>query len=134
VHLLIFDNIALVEEDNDGLDTNLTAEQDMLTGLGHGAVSGRHDQDTTVHTSGTSDHVLHVISVTWAIDVTVVTGIGLVLNRGRVDGDTSGLLLRGLVDIGVVLEGCGALFREVLGDCGSQGGFTVINMAYTQEG
>lgn len=39
VHLFILDLIAFVQEDDDGLDSDLSAEQDVLTGLGHGTIS-----------------------------------------------------------------------------------------------
>jgi len=39
VHLFILDLIALVQEDDNGLDSDLSAEQDVLTGLRHGTIS-----------------------------------------------------------------------------------------------
>ena len=94
VHLLVLDDIALVKEHNDCLHANLTAQKDVLTGLRHGTVSSRDDKDATVHTGSTGDHVLDVISVTWAIDVTIMAGLRLVLDRRRVNRDTTSLLLR----------------------------------------
>ena len=41
--------------------------------LGHRAVRGRHHQDRAVHLRGARDHVLHVVRVTRAVDVGVVT-------------------------------------------------------------
>jgi len=40
VHLFVFNEITLVEVDNDGLDSDLSAEQDVLTSLRHGSVGG----------------------------------------------------------------------------------------------
>ncbi len=49
---------------------DLGGEQDVLLGLRHRAVSGRHHQDRAVHLGGTGDHVLHIVGVagqsTWA--------------------------------------------------------------------
>ena len=104
MHFWICYHIAFVKEDDDVLDTDLSTEQDVLSGLGHGTIGSRDDKDTTVHAGGTSDHVLDVICVTWAINVTVMAGSRLVLDRGSIDGDTSGLLLRGSIDIMIVLE------------------------------
>jgi hypothetical protein len=104
VHLRVSDHVTLVEEDDDVLDTDLSAEKNVLSGLGHGTIGSRDDEDTTVHASGTSDHVLYVICVAWAINVTVMAGSRLVLDRGSIDGNTSGLLLRGSIDIMIVLE------------------------------
>ena len=104
VHLGVSNHVTLVEEDDDVLDTDLSAEQNMLSGLWHGTIGSRHDEDTTVHAGGTSDHILYVICVAWAINVTVMAGSRLVLDCGSIDGDTSGLLLRGSIDIVIVLE------------------------------
>ena len=54
---------------------------------------------------------------------------GLILECGSVDGDTSLLLFRSLVDF-VVSDVLGALLsREVFSDGGCQGSFTVVDMA-----
>jgi len=42
VHLLILNLITFVQEDDDGLNSDLSAEQDVLTGLGHGTIGSRH--------------------------------------------------------------------------------------------
>ena len=103
----------------------------MLTRLGHGTIGGRDDQDATIHTGGTSDHVLDIICVTWAINVTIMTGLGLVLDCCGVDGDTSGLLFRALIDISVVFELDAAALGQILGDSSSQRGFSVIDVTCT---
>ena len=41
----------------------------MFFGLGHWAVSGGHDQDTSVHLGGSGDHVLYVVDVAGTVDV-----------------------------------------------------------------
>ena len=64
-----------------------------------------------------------------AVDVGVVASLGFVLEGGSVDGDTSSLFLRGLVD-GSVLNVLGLLFGcQVLGDGGGEGGLAVIDVA-----
>jgi hypothetical protein len=59
--------------------------------LGHGAISGRHDQDASIHTSSTGDHVLDVIGVAWAVDVAIVAIGSLVLDASCVDGNATRL-------------------------------------------
>ena len=71
--LLVVDHVGLVEVDDDVGHAHLTGEQDVLTRLGHGAVSGDDDEDRAVHLGGTGDHVLDVVGVTRAVDVSVVT-------------------------------------------------------------
>ena len=71
----------------------------MLTGLRHGAVGGGHDQDSAVHLGGTGDHVLDIVGVTGAVDVSVVTVVRLVLDVRDRDGDTALTLFGCLVDL-----------------------------------
>ena len=60
--------------------TDLAGQQDVLAGLRHRAVGGRHDQDRAVHLGGAGDHVLDVVGVARAVDVGVVP---LVASRTR---------------------------------------------------
>ena len=69
----------------------------MLSRLGHGTVIGSDDQDSTVHLGSAGDHVLDVVGMTRAVDMGIVTFVGLVLHVGGRDGDTPFLLLGGLV-------------------------------------
>jgi len=64
-----------------------------------------------------------------AVDVSVVTLVGLVLNVSGVDRDTTSLLFGGLIDGSVVLELGLALQSQILGDSGGQSGLAVVNMA-----
>jgi hypothetical protein len=66
--------------------------------------------------------------MTWAINMTIMPIIGLVLDRRRIDSDTSGLFFGGFIDIGIVLECSITLVSQVLGNSGSQSSFSVINM------
>ena len=50
--LLVIDLVGLVEEDNHGGDPDLTGEQDVLTGLGHGAIGGADHENGSVHLGG----------------------------------------------------------------------------------
>lgn len=64
------------------------------------------------------------------VDVTIVPVRSLVLYVSRVDGDTTGLLFGGLVDLGVVGELGTTLGRQDLGDSGGQRRLTVIDVTY----
>ena len=100
----------------------------MLTGLGHGTIGSSNDQNSAVHLSSTSDHVLNVVSMARAVNVSVVALLGLVLNVSGVDRDTTSTLLRSLIDVSVVHELCITLQSQVLGDSSGQSGLAVVNV------
>ena len=83
---------------------------------------------TKTHLGGTSDHVLNVISVSRAVDVSIMSVGGLVLDVGGRDGDSSGLLLGGLVDLVVILELSLTQRSQGLGNGSGQGGLSVIDV------
>ncbi len=127
-HLGVLDGIDLVDENDYLLDTDLTGEEQVLTCLGHLAIGSSDDNDGTVHVGSTCDHVLDVIGVTRAVDVGIVAVVGLVLDVGGGDGDTTLALLGGLVD-GTVLEELGvALLGLTLGDGGCEGCLQAISV------
>merc|ERR1712078_177708 len=127
--LLVIDHVALVQCNNQSGDTHLLGKQDVLLGLGNGAIRGSTHQDCAVHLGGTGDHVLHVVRVARAVHVGVVTRLGLVLNVCGVDRDATFALLRSAVDVGVVLNLSLAFLGEHVGDRGGEGGFAVVNVA-----
>ncbi|MNZ98366.1 hypothetical protein D3C78_1176460 [compost metagenome] len=101
----------------------------MLTGLWHRTIGGRANQDRAVHLGSTGDHVLHVVSVTWAVNVSVVTNVRVVLDVSGVDGDTARFFFRSRVDL-VELNDCRAenFGANASQSCG-QSGLTVVNVA-----
>ena len=104
----------------------------MLVGLRHGTVSCCHNEDCTIHLGGTGNHVLHVVGVARAVNVCIVTALGLVLNVSGVDGNTTLFLFRSVVDL---VEGLYFAFVtlhagcEHLGDGSGEGGLAVVNVA-----
>ena len=125
----IVNKVALVEEDDELGHANLTGEQDVLTGLGHGTVGSGNHEDCTVHLGGTGNHVLHIVSVAGAVDVRIVALLGLILNVGGVNGDTTLLLFGSGVDAVKAFNLGQTLLCEHLGDGGGEGGLTVVHMA-----
>ena len=97
--LFVVDHVALVEEHHESGNLHLLREQDVLTGLGHRTVGRSHHQNAAVHLGRTGDHVLHVVGVTRAVDVSVVTVFGHVLLVRSRDGDTTSFLFRRVVDL-----------------------------------
>ena len=127
---LVIDHVALVQKDDDVLNANLTGKQDVLARLGHRAVGGGDDEDGTIHLSSAGNHVLDVVGVAGAVDVSVVALPGLILLVGDGDGDAALTLLGSLVD---VLEGderrlAARGLRENLGDGRGQRGLAVVDV------
>ena len=121
--------VGLVQEHDDSGHAHLTGQQDVLTSLSHGAVGSSDNQDGAVHLSSAGDHVLDIVGVARAVDVSVVTLVGLVLNVSGVDGDAALALLGSLIDAGVVLVLSLALQGQVLGDRSGGSGLAVVNVA-----
>jgi hypothetical protein len=94
----------------------------------HLTVGGSNDDDGTVHVGGTCDHVLDVIGVTGAVDVGVVAVLGLVLDVGGRDGDTTLALLGSLVNGAILEELCEALLGLALGDGSGEGRLHAISV------
>ena len=129
-HFLVVDHVGLVEGDEDGGDADLTGEQDVLAGLGHGAVGGCDHEDRAVHLGRAGDHVLDVVGVAGSVNVSVVTLLGLVLDVGNVDRDATIALLGSVVDLiegGVFVE-VGVLVVQHLRDSCRQRRLAVVNV------
>ena len=101
----------------------------ICTSLSHGAVGGGDDQDSAVHLSSAGDHVLDIVGVARAVNVSIVTFLSLVLNVSGVDGDAALSLFGSLVDGRVVGVLSLALQSQVLGDGGGQGGLAMVDVA-----
>ncbi len=128
--LLVVDHVALVQGDDQGGHADLAGEQHVLTGLRHRAVGGGDHEDRAVHLSRAGDHVLDVVGVTGAVDVGVVTRLGLVLDVGDRDGDAALALLGGLVDgvEGRLLVEVRVLVVQHLRDRRGQRGLAVVDV------
>jgi hypothetical protein len=121
-------DVSLVKEDDDRRYANLTSEEDVLFGLWHRAVSCRTNEDRAVHLGSTCDHVLYIVSVTRAVNVSIVTRVGLVLDVSRRDGNTALTLFRGVVDIFEVHDLTASCLSEHLSDRCGEGGLSVIHV------
>jgi len=127
-HFGVLKGINLVDEDDQALDTDLAGEEHVLTSLGHLTVGGSDHNDSAVHGSGTSDHVLDVIGVTRAVDVGVVPVFGRVLDVGSRDSDTTLALLRSLVNGAIVEEVSKALLSLSLGDSSRESRLAMVDV------
>ena len=100
----------------------------MLAGLRHGTVSSGHYKDSAVHLSGTGNHVLNIVGVTGAVNVSIVTVLSLVLHVGGRDGDTTLALLGSAVNLIVSLELGLTLLCKNFGNCSGKGGLAMVNV------
>jgi hypothetical protein len=125
---LVIDHVDLVQEDDHRRHLDLLREQDVLAGLGHRAIGGRHDQDGAVHLGRAGDHVLDVVGVAGAVDVRIVARRRLVLDVGDRDRDPTLPLFRRVVDRVEGAEVGTALQREVLGDRRGEGRLAVVHV------
>ena len=100
----------------------------MLAGLGHRAVSGGTHQDRAVHLGSAGDHVLDVVGVARAVNVSVVTALGFVLDVRGVDGDAASLFFRRRVDLVVGLGLATKLARQHGRDRSRQRRLAVVNV------
>ena len=90
--------IAFVQEYYDVRNANLTSEKDVFSGLGHRTVGSCNNEDSTVHLSSAGNHVLNIVGVARAVNVSIVTFVGLILNVSGVDRNTSCLFFGCFID------------------------------------
>ncbi len=118
---LVVDHVDLVEVHDQARDLDLASQEDVLASLRHRTVSGGHDQDRAVHLGGAGDHVLDVVGVTGAVNVSVVTVGRLVLDVADGDRDAALPLLGSVVDLVEGAEVSAAGQRQELRDrCGQR--------------
>ena len=79
-HFFIINHIALVQEYNQTRYVYLTSQQDVFASLRHRTISCSTNDDSTVHLSSTSNHVLYIVGVSRTVNVCVVTVSCFVLN------------------------------------------------------
>ena len=126
--LRIVNLVNLIHENNDIRHANLTGKQDVFTGLRHGAVSCRNNQDCAVHLSSTGNHVLNIVSMSGAVNMSVVAIFGFIFNVSSVDCDTTCFFFWSLIDHVIGHKFGIALHSQGLGDRGSKGGFAMVNV------
>ena len=100
----------------------------MLLCLSHSTICCSNNDDSTIHLSSTCDHVLDVVSVTRAVDVSIVSVFRLILNVSCVDCDTTFLLFWCVVDCiiskGLVSEQLCTMHCDSCCECG----LTMVNV------
>ena len=128
-HLFIFYLVAFVQENNQTRNVHLTSQEDVLTSLGHRTISSSNYDDSTVHLSSTSYHVLNVVGVSGAVYVSIVTVFCFILNVCSVYSNTSLFFLGSVVDLVERLHLRKTFGCENAGDSSGQRCFTVVYVA-----
>ena len=101
----------------------------MLAGLLKRTVGSGDDKDSAVHLSRTGDHVLDIVGVSGAVDMSVVTFCGLVLNVTGIDCDSACSLFGSVIDLVVCHElDVSVSERKILRDRGGKGGLAVVDV------
>ena len=127
-HFFVFNHVALVEEHNEAGHVHLTSEKDVLTSLGHRTIRSSNYDDSTVHLGSTRYHVLHIVGVTRAVNVSIVTIGSFIFNVRRVDRDTTFLFFRSIVNLVERLHFAETILREYMSNSGSKSSLTVVNV------
>src|SRR5699024_4291108 len=102
--LFIVNHITFVHEYNDVRYTYLTRQQDVLFCLSHNTVCSSNNQDSSIHLSSTCDHIFNVVSMSWAVNVCIVTFFCLILYVCCRNCDTTFSFFWSFVDIFKVLS------------------------------
>jgi len=104
-------------------------QKDVFVSLGHGAVRSTHHEDGAINLRGTGDHVLDVVTVSWAVHVRVVPLRRLVLHVRNGNRDPARLLFRRVVNRIKRPKVRPALQRQRLADRRRQCRLAVVNVA-----
>ena len=108
-HFRIIHHITLVHKYNQSRNVYLTSQQNVFASLRHRTISCSNYDDSTIHLSstsyhvlyivGASYHVLYIVGVTRAVNVSIVTVCSLILNVSSINSNTSFLLFRSVVNL-----------------------------------
>ena len=129
--LIVIDHIALVQEHNDVRNTDLTCKKNVLSGLCHDTIGRCDNEDSAVHLCCAGDHVLDIVSMSGAVNMSVMSLLGLILDVRGVDCDSSCSLFRSLIDLiecDSLIVAAKSLGKDK-GDCSGKSGLAVVNMA-----
>ena len=127
-HFFIVNHVAFVKEHNKTRHVHLTSEKNVFASLRHRTVSRSHYNNSAVHLRSTRYHVLHIVGVTWAVNVSIVTISRLILNVRSIDRDTTFFFLGGIVDLIERLLFGETMLCKYFSDSGSKSSLTVVDV------
>ncbi len=123
------DHVHLVEENDDCRNADLTGEQNVLFRLRHRTICRSDDENRAVHLSRTGDHVLDIVGVAGAVDVSIVAIRCFIFNVSRVDGNPARFFFWRVVDRSIVAIFRCSLISQYFRDRCCQRRFTMVNVA-----
>ena len=126
--LCVVNVVALVDKYNHCGNAYLVSKKDMLLGLSHRTVSTCNNQDCAIHLSSAGNHVLDIVSVAGAVNVSIVTCVRFILNVSGIDCNAALSLLGSLVDHIICFKLSIALECEYLCDSSGKSGLAVVNV------
>ena len=101
----------------------------MLFCLSHNSVCCSYYKDSSIHLSSTSNHVLNVVSMSWAVNVCIVTFLCLILNVSSRNCDTTLSFFRSFIDVLEIYRSVTFYsVRKYFCDSSCQSSFTVVNV------
>ena len=77
---------------------------------------------------GSCDHVFYIIGMTWAIHVSVMSGVSLIFDVCCIDSNATCSLLRGSIDVLIRHKFCFSLLRQNLRNSSCKCCFPMINV------
>ena len=77
----------------------------------------------------TREHILHIVSVSWAINVGIVTSLGLIFHMRRIDRNTTSPFFRSFINHVISGISCTTALSQNLGDRRRQRGLAMVNVA-----
>ena len=107
---------------------HLSCEKNMLSCLRHRSVRCGNYQDSSVHLSGSRNHVLNIVCVAGTVDVRVVPVACFVLDVSGINCNTPFFFFRSLVNFVKRHDFRSGQFVENQCNCRSQRGFSVVYM------
>ena len=102
----------------------------MLSCLSHNTICSSNYQNSAIHLSCTGNHVLNIVSMSWAVNVCIVSGICLVLYVSSRNCDSTLSLFWSLINVFKCHSLTSSLsLMQGLGNSSGQCGLTMVNVA-----
>ena len=109
----------------------MSSQQNMFSCLWHRTIICCNNQYCTVHLSCTSNHVLYVVSVSRAVNVSVMSLFRFVFNVGCSNRNSSCLFFRSFINLIKSCKFSLSFQRQSLSNGSCQSCFSVVNMPYS---